>query len=82
MDYILTQQDYNSKSIAATNLLNEKGVCLFDLTLSSTRLRSLAFNSRANKSHEKNYHSFVGEGGCGRWGIVANHQYLCGQLFY
>ena len=76
------QPNDSPESISTTKLLQEKGISLFDLTSSNTRFRSLAFNSRANKSYEKHRHYFVGEVGCGRWGIIAACRYLSSKLFY
>ena len=76
------QPDDSIDSMVATKSLMDKGICLFDLTLSSPRLGPLGFNSRANKPHEKHYHSFVGEVGCGRWGISTNCRYLLGHILY
>ena len=60
----------------------ETGVCDFDLTLKSPRLRPVCFNSRSNRDYEEHYHSFVGETVCGRWAIAHLKRYLWGVLFY
>ena len=69
MGWILVQPADNEEYIRATKLLLETGECLFDLTRNSARLQPTGFGSRCCLPKKRNYHSFVGEGACGRWAI-------------
>ena len=73
----------DEESRAATVTLRETGECLFDLSAKEgPRLRSIAYGSRACTDMEKLFHSFVGEGACGRWAISQNRKFLWGNHFY
>jgi len=78
MAWILMQPDDSPASIAATHLLKEKGTNQFDATMDGP----VRFGSRACLDKEKWFHSFVGEGACGRWGITQNGKVLWGTHFY
>ena len=82
MGYILMQPDDSATSKDATIKLLETGVCDFDLTLKSPRLRPICFKIRSNRDYEEHYHSFVGEIACGCWAIAHLKKYLWGVLFY
>ena len=66
----------------ATKKLLETGICDFDLTLDSPRLRPISFGSRSCSLAEEKLHSFVGEAAAGRWAISKNRRYLWGIHFY
>ena len=76
MGYILMQPDDSDNSKATTINFLETGVCDFDLTLKSPRLRPICFNFRSNKDYEVHYHSFVGKIACERWVIAHLKRYL------
>ena len=82
MGWILMQPADDEESHRATAHLLETGECVFDLSKNGTRLRPVAFGSRACSDMERLYHSFVGEVACGRWAISQNCQYLWGNKFY
>ena len=82
MAWILMQPDDSEKSKAATTLLLTKGINQFDATMDGPRLIPVRFGSRACLDKEKWFHSFVGEGACGRWGIAQNRKFLWGTHFY
>ena len=82
MAWILMQPDDSEASIAATKVLLETGINQFDVTMDGPRLVPVRFGSRACLDKEKWFHSFVGEGACGRWGISQNRKFLWGTHFY
>ena len=82
MAWILMQPDDSPASVEATKLLIETGTNLFDATVDGPRLLPVRFGSRACIDKEKWFHSFVGEGACGRWGIAQNRKFLWGTHFY
>ena len=69
MGYILIQDDDTSQSVAAVQLLEETGECMFDLSLDGPRLKPVFFGSRSNQPFEIHYYSFVSEVACGRCAI-------------
>ena len=70
MGYILMQPDDSVPSKDATIKILERGVCDFNLTLKSSCIRPVCFNSRSNRDYEEHYNSFVGETTCGCWTIA------------
>ena len=82
MGWILMQPADDEESIAATKLLKETGECKFDLCMNGARLKPIFFGSRSCNDMERKYHSFTGEGACGRWAIGQNRKYLWGCHFY
>ena len=82
MGWILMQPADDEESIKATKLLKETGECKFDLTMNGARLKPIFFGSRSCNDMERKYHSFTGEGACGRWAIGQNRKYLWGCHFY
>ena len=82
MAWILMQPDDSPQSLAATKLLADEGINKFDTKLDGPRLIPVRFGSRACLDKEKWFHSFVGEGACGRWGISQNRKFLWGTHFY
>ena len=80
--YIVMQPDDSLDSLAFIKHLAATGDCLFDVSLDSSRLRPVLFLSRSNMSHERDYHSFVGEVACGRWSIASYRKYLWDVPFY
>ena len=75
------QADDTSQSVATLQLLEDKGKCIFNLSLDGPRLRPVFSGSRSNQSFEINYHSFVGEVACGRWAISCCRRHLWGEGF-
>ena len=75
------QPDDSPDSLAAITHLAATGECLFDIPLDGSRLIPVLFGSRANLSHEHDYHSFVGDVACGRWSIATCRKYLWGAIF-
>ena len=69
MGWILMQPDESDASTVALALLRSEGTCNFDVTMNGARLRPIRFGSRSCTEHERHYHSFVREAGCGRWAI-------------
>jgi hypothetical protein len=83
MGWILMQPSDDEESRPATVTLRETGECLFDLSAKEgPRLRPIAYGSQACTDMEKLFHSFVGEGACGRWAISQNRKFLWGNHFY
>jgi len=82
MAWILMQPDDSPQSVAATKLLANEGINKFDEKLDGPRLIPVRFGSRACLDKEKWFHSFVGKGACGRWGISQNRKFLWGTHFY
>ncbi len=82
MAFILMQPASDEKSLAALKVLEETGVCEFDLSMTGARLQPLAFGSRACTPMESHFHSFVGEVASGCWAIAHNKKYLWGAYFY
>jgi hypothetical protein len=82
MGWILMQPDNSDASRIALALLRSTGECTFDLTMNGARLRPVRFGSRGCTSLEEDYHSFVGETGCGRWSISQNRKFLWGSEFF
>ena len=76
------QPSDDADSIAVTALLKKTGNCKFDLSINGACLKPIAFGSRSCNDNEKNFHSFTGEGACGRWAITQNRKYLWGCHFY
>ena len=72
----------DTESLVATKTLKDKGICNCDLTKNDVRLKPVAFGSRSCNENERNFHSFTGEGACGRWVIGWIKQYLWGCHFY
>ena len=70
MGWILMQPTDNDDLVAAAIHLLKTGVCLFDLSLGSVRLKPVVFGSRGCNDNEKKFHSFIGEGAYGRWAIT------------
>jgi hypothetical protein len=82
MGWILMQSDDFDTSAAALALLRSDGICNFDVTMNSARLRPIRFGSRGCTERERHYHSFVGEAGCGRWAISQNRKFLWVAEFF
>ena len=82
MGWILMQPADDEESLKATKLLKETGECKFDLSMNGARLKPIFFGSRSCNEMERKYHSFTGEGACGRWAIGQNRKYLWGCHFY
>jgi hypothetical protein len=82
MGWILMQPDDSTASVSALALLRAEGICLFDITMKGASLRPVRFGSRGCTEMESHLHSFVGEAGCGRWGISQNRKYLWGSEFF
>jgi hypothetical protein len=82
MGWILMQPDDSGASKVALALLCSDGICNFDVTISGARLRPICFGSRSCTEHERHYHSFVGEAGCGGWSISQNRKFLWGSEFF
>ena len=82
MAWIIMQPDSSDASITATDILLNKGICNFDLSLTGARLQPIAYGSRACTSTESHFHSFVGEVSSGRWGFAKNRRYLWGNKFW
>ena len=82
MGWILMQPSDDIESAAATELLKKTGECKFDLSKHGARLKPIAFGSRSCGDNETNFHSFTGEGACGRWAIGQNRKYLWGNRFF
>ena len=69
MGWILMQPDDSDSSTAALTLLRSERTCNFDVTMNGARFRPIRFGSRSCTERERQYHSFVGEAGCGRWAM-------------
>ena len=69
MGWILMQPADDKESIAASEKLRNTGEYSFDLSKNGARLKPIAFGSRGCQDNERNFHSFTGEGACGRWAI-------------
>ena len=82
MGWILMQPDDSDASKVALALLRSDGICDFDVSMKGARLRPIRFGSRSCTERERHYHSFVGEAGCGRWGISQNRKFLWGSEFF
>jgi hypothetical protein len=76
------QPDDSPASLAALKILQEEGICNFNVTMNGTRLRPVCFGSHGCTDRERSLHSFVGEAGSGRWSIRHNRQFLWDALFY
>jgi len=66
MGWILMQPADDKESTKAMQLLKRTGECQFDLSMNGARLKPVFFGSRSCNDMEKKYHSFTGEGACGR----------------
>ena len=82
MGWILMQPADDAESQKASALLKKTGECLFDLSMTGARLKPVFFGSRSCNDIERKYHSFTGEGACGRWAIGQNRKFLWGCHFY
>ena len=74
--------DDTSQSVDSIQLLENKGVCIFYLSLDGRQLRPVFFGSRSNQPFEIHCHYFVGEVACERWAISCYRRYLWGEIFY
>ena len=82
MGWILMQPAGDGVSVQAAQHLLDTGICLFELSKHGARLQPIAFGSRSCNENERNFHSFTGEGCCGRWAITQNRKFLWGCHFY
>ena len=70
MGWILMQPSDDAESITATKLLKTTGECKFDLSMNVAQLKPIFFGSRSCNEMKRKYHSFTGDGACGRWAII------------
>jgi hypothetical protein len=82
MSFILMQPSDDAVSTAAIKKLVEHGVCDYDKSANSPRLRAVSSGMRKCTEGESHYHSFVGEIAALRWAISKNKLYLWGVTFY
>jgi len=82
MGWILMQPADDDESTKAMQILKRTGEYQFDLSTNGARLKPIFFGSRSCNDMEKKYHSFTGEGACGRWAIGQNRKYFWGCHFY
>ena len=82
MGCILMQPCDDAETTTATELLEKTGECKLDLSKNGSRLKPMAFGSRSYGDNETNFHSFTGEGACGRWAIEKYRKYLWGKHFF
>jgi hypothetical protein len=82
MGFILMQPADTEACVKALAILEAGGPNTFDELMSGARLRPVRFGSRRCTERERHFHSFVGEGACGRWAIGQLRKYLWGALFY
>jgi len=82
MGWILMQPADDADLQKASALLKKTGECLFDLSMAGARLKLVFFGSHSCNDIEWKYHSFTGEGACGRWAIGQNQKFLWGCHFY
>lgn len=80
--YILIQLDDSIASIEATIELIKSGMCLFNKTGSTARLRPIRCRSRQYHESERHLHSFVSKAAAGCWAIAQNRKYLWVTMFY